>query len=218
MSEADRRHVIAAYDGEIRSMDNAFGDLIAYLKDKRLYDNTLIVFTSDHGEEFGERGRVGWHSWTLYDELVRVPLLIKMPGAQYAGYVVKEVVRGIDLLPTLTDVLGIDVDSSFEGTSVMDRVLGSAGSVVFAVSQRDLQGDIPTSIRTSRWKLYDGALYDLATDPGERFDVSAQYPLVKASLDTNLAMIRSLTALADAERLELTDELRQQLRALGYIQ
>lgn len=218
MSEADRRHVIAAYDGEIRGMDDAFGDLIAYLKDKGLYDNTLIIFTSDHGEEFGERGRVGWHSWTLYDELVRVPLLIKMPGSRYGGYTVQEVVRGIDLLPTLTDVLGIDVDAAFEGESVMARVLGAASSVVFAVSQRDLRDSTPTSIRTSRWKLYDGALYDLATDPGERFDVSAQYPLVKASLDTNLALIRSLSALPDAERVELTEDLRQQLRAMGYIQ
>ena len=59
LSEADRQHIIAAYDGEIRNMDDAFGDLLASLRVRGLYDNTLIIFTSDHGEEFGERGRRG---------------------------------------------------------------------------------------------------------------------------------------------------------------
>lgn len=218
MSDSDLRHVIAAYDGEIRGMDDAFGDLIADLKARGLYDNTLIIFTSDHGEEFGERGRVGWHSWTLYDELVRVPLLLKMPGSRYAGSAVQEVVRGIDLLPTILDIVGVESDLPFEGSSAMDRVLGRVGSVVFSVSQRDLKDEIPTAIRTSRWKLYDGALYDLAADPGERYDVSAEHPLVRASLEANLIAIRAMTALPDAEKMELSDDLRQQLRALGYIQ
>jgi len=124
--------------------------------------------------------------------------------------------RGIDLLPTMLDIAAIDAEVPFEGHSLMDRVLGRESRVAFAVSQRD-HVEMPTSIRTARWKLYDDALYDLAADPHERFDVSTQYPWVKASLDVNLALIRAAAALPDAERLELDEEMRQQLRALGYI-
>lgn len=220
VSEKDRQHIIAAYDGEIRNMDDAFGDLVAYLRENGLYENTMIIFTSDHGEEFGERGRVGWHSWTLYEELVRVPLIVKMPAGRFAGRTVGEVARGIDLLPTIVDVVGASPSpaASFEGASLMDRVLNRRGDAVYAVSQRDYAGEIPTSIRTQRWKLYDGALYDLAADPMERYDVSLDYPLVKAALDVNLAMIRQMKGLQDAERIELDEEMRRQLRALGYIQ
>ncbi len=218
VSEKDRRHIVAAYDGEIRNMDAAFGDLLAYLRERDLYENTLIVFTSDHGEEFGERGRHGWHSWTLYDELLTVPLLIKLPGSRYGGQTFGEVARGIDILPTMVDLLDIDTAQPFEGRSLMDRVLNRRTDVVFAVSQRDYVGALPTSIRTARWKLYDGALYDLAVDPIERRDVSAEYPHVKAALDANLAVIRSHTALADADPIELDEALRRELRDLGYIQ
>jgi len=218
VSEKDQRHIVAAYDGEIRNMDAAFGDLVAYLRERDLYDNTLIVFTSDHGEEFGERGRHGWHSWTLYDELLTVPLLIKLPGSRYGGRTVGEVARGIDLLPTMVDLLDIDTTQPFEGTSLMDRVLNRRTDVVFAVSQRDYAGTLPTSIRTARWKLYDGALYDLAADPIERHDVSAEHPHVRAALDANLAVIRSHSALSDADPIELDEALRRELRDLGYIQ
>ena len=218
VSEEDRRHIIAAYDGEIRNMDTAFGDLLSYLREHDLYDNTLIVFTSDHGEEFGERGRHGWHSWTLYDELLSVPLIIKLPGSRYGGRTVGEVARGIDVLPTMIDLLDIDTAQLFEGYSLMDRVLNRRTDVVFAVSQRDYVGTLPTSIRTTRWKLYDDALYDLAADPVERRDVSAEYPHVKAALDANRAVIRSYSALSDADPIELDDALRRELRDLGYIQ
>lgn len=218
VSDEDREHIIAAYDGEIRNMDDAFGELVDDLKRRGLYDETLIIFTSDHGEEFGERGRVGWHSWTLYEELIRVPLLIKFPDGRWAGRVVDEVARGIDLLPTLTDVLGIEGDFPFEGASLMDRILDRRSDVVFAVSQRDLTGPLPTAIRTARWKLYDGALFDLAADPRERVDVADRYPNVLAALELNLAGLRAAGGLSDAEQIELDEDLRRQLRALGYIQ
>jgi arylsulfatase A-like enzyme len=175
------------------------------------------VLTSDHGEEFGERGRVGWHSWTLFDELLRVPLIVRMPGGRFAGRVVHDMARGIDLLPTMLEIAGIETDTPFEGRSLMGRVRGTDARVAFAVSQRDHK-EMPTSIRTTRWKLYDGALYDLAADPYERFDVSEHYPWVRASLDANLALLRAGSALSEAERLELDEDMRQQLRALGYIQ
>ena len=69
LSAADLRHIVATYDAQIRAMDDDFGALVALLKARGIYDETTIIFTADHGEEFGEHGWVGWHSHTLYDEL-----------------------------------------------------------------------------------------------------------------------------------------------------
>ena len=68
-----------------------------------MYDNSLIVFTSDHGEELGERSKMGWHSHALWDEQIRVPLIIKFPNGEFAGTRVAPQVRSIDILPTTLD-------------------------------------------------------------------------------------------------------------------
>ena len=70
LEPSDLEHIISSYDAELRSVDTAFGRLIDFLREEELYDDAIIVFTSDHGEEFGERGFVGWHAHTLYDELL----------------------------------------------------------------------------------------------------------------------------------------------------
>src|SRR5262249_28293379 len=76
----DLEHIIAAYDAEIASADEGFGELLALLRRLGRYDSSIVVLTSDHGEAFGERGRVGWHGDSLYDEQLRVPLILKLPG------------------------------------------------------------------------------------------------------------------------------------------
>ena len=97
-NERDFEYIVNSYNAEIRSADDAVGQFVEYLKATGLYDNTLIVLTSDHGEEFGERGSVGRHGHTLHDELLHVPLIIKLPGSRLAGSQVDEQVRGIDIL------------------------------------------------------------------------------------------------------------------------
>ena len=104
IDERDLEHVKAAYDAEIRSVDAAFGNLLSGLEELGLSDDTLVIFTSDHGEEFGEHGVVGWHSHTLYDELLRVPLVIRFPGDLAAGSTVEAQVRLLDIAPTITAV------------------------------------------------------------------------------------------------------------------
>ena len=219
LSEADRNHIISTYDAEIRNVDDAFAGFLAFLRDRGLYDNSLIVFTSDHGEEFGERGKMGWHAYTLYDELLRVPLIIRFPRSAFAGAEVHEVARGIDILPTITDVLGIEPEVWFEGLSLVEHLEGRKRDVVFAVSQRDRREERPpTAIRTKRWKLIDGALFDLARDPMERVNVANQHPYMVAALDINRQRLLKAGGLIAAEPIELSEELRRQLRALGYIE
>lgn len=178
ISEADRRFIVSAYDGEIRGVDDGIRELLTYLRRVGLYDNTIIVFTSDHGEEFNEHGWMGWHSHTLYDELLRVPLAIKFPKQHFAGSEVATQVRSIDVLPTLLDVLGIDSLPNFQGRS-LTRLASGRGDDDFpeyAVSERESRGKLPTSVRSAKWKLHGKRLYDLENDPGETKNVADAHP------------------------------------------
>ena len=153
----DVRHIVNTYDAQIRSMDDAFGKLITHLRSTRLLDRTLIVFTSDHGEEFGEHGQLGRHSHALYDELLRVPLIVRMPGARSASTVVERQVRGIDILPTVVDVLDLQSLAQFEGSTLTGLMAQRQESERVAVSQLDTTDELPpSSIRTESRKLIVG--------------------------------------------------------------
>ena len=112
----------AAYDGEIAFGDAQFGRFIDRLKRHGLYDNTLILFTSDHGEELRDHGRMG-HGRTLFEEVIRVPFLIRFPGGAHAGKTVRAPVSLIDVVPTVLSVLGEPVPSHLDGrdlTALLD--------------------------------------------------------------------------------------------------
>lgn len=112
------------YDGDIRFADLQFGRLIEELKMRGEYDNTLIVVLSDHGEEFWEHGSHG-HGKTLYEELLRIPLLIKLPGNARASAVRHEVLNIADIAPTILDLLGLPSQGRFQGESFGELLEGS---------------------------------------------------------------------------------------------
>jgi arylsulfatase A-like enzyme len=221
VSPEDIAHIAHAYDAELRSADAAIGRLVAWLKETGRYDDTLIVVTSDHGEEFGEHGRVGWHAHTLYDELLRVPLVIKLPGSRLAGTVDARQARGIDVAPTLLAALSIEAPEQFAGR---DLAAGAAagGEAPAAVSQHDVPGTAPMwGIRTPGWKLkrmVSASLHDLAADPQELENVIEAHP---AQAD---ALRRAGEALlGEREHLPgapapVSERTREQLRALGYVE
>ena len=178
LSKDDRDQMVNLYDSEIRQMDSGFSRLIAYLKAQGLYDSSMIILTSDHGEEFGERGRMGVHSYTLYDELLRVPLMIKFPHGHFAGSRIDAQVRSIDIAPTILDVLGRPVPRSFEGQTLIDALAGRPFAE-FALSQKDSKAlKISTSVRSKRWKTHKARLFDMEKDAGETRDVKEQEPAV----------------------------------------
>ena len=211
----DRAHVVATYDGEVRSMDEAFGRLVAFLRSRGRYDAALIVFTADHGEEFDEHGTLGWHAHTLYDELLRVPLLVKYPYGEHGGETVASQVRIIDVAPTLVAALGGPMPEQFRGADLAPLVRGQAAAPRFAVSRFD---SLPTAaIRTGSWKLIGERLFDLRGDPGETRDVAAGHPEIVAFLRRRLAALEAERPAAAGPRVELSAEERDRLRSLGYL-
>jgi arylsulfatase A-like enzyme len=216
-SPADVRQVIRSYDAEIRSVDDGLRRLVEYLKSRGEFDDMLIVFTADHGDEFGEHGTLGRHSHALYDEILRVPLVIKFPRGAFASRSVWSQVRSIDIAPTITDVLAIDAPPSFQGVSLVDHAAGRSLEALIAISERGRE-EPSIAIRTERWKLYDGKLFDLVADPGEKTDVSHRYPTVRRAMEMVLSNTIAGGTVLDAEVGVPSDEILRQLKALGYVQ
>ena len=218
LTPADLAHVVHAYDAQIRSVDEAFGHMLVYLRKRGLYERALIIVTSDHGEELGERGGVGVHSHTLFDELLRVPLLIKLPRGRAAGATVRAQVRSIDIAPTILEALGVPAPAAFEGRSLLALLDGSPARPRESFSARDrVAGFEVYALRTERWKLFGALLFDLAADPEERIDVAARFPAVVADLDQKRRHWLGLRKRPPAVPVRVDPETQARLRALGYL-
>ncbi len=216
LGPGDLAHIVAAYDAEIASADAGFGVLLDLLRRLGRYDSSIVVLTSDHGEAFGERGKVGWHGDTLYDEQIRIPLIVKLPGGQLAGKTVEPQVREIDLAPSLLSQLGLPVPPQLSGTPI-DFAGGAPDHPPWSVATIDgrPQG---AAVRTERWKWYEGRLYDLAHDPGERHDVASLHPQVEHALEDRLVASLRSRELAGPTPVSPAGEVEDQLKALGYLE
>lgn len=221
---ADLRHIVATYDAEIREVDNAFATLVDGLRQRGLWDSTLVVFTSDHGEEFGEHGFVGWHSHSLYEELLRVPLVIKLPAGREAGRRVDSLVRSIDIAPTALKATGSKVPPEFSGIDLAVLWSGRQVPVLPVVSRLDRVDKAKVSaIRDERFKLerlYSRRqrLFDLEDDPQERWDASSNFTAeIGRLLELYDGAVASRPSPSELE-IDPGDDLRKELEALGYIE
>ena len=222
----------ARYEEEVQATDRGIGVLLAELDALGRAGDTLVVFTADHGEEFLAHGWLG-HTRTLYQELVRVPLIARGPGVP-AGRVVREPVSLVSLAPTLLEWLGLEHrDRGFHGDSLAPLLRGEApersGAVAFTEvdfvgRQRRDKDAHKKAVTGERWKLIRDdvtgrvELYDLEVDPDELDDVADARPEVVAELLSALEL--HLAALgagaAHAEETELSAEELAELSALGY--
>ncbi len=171
------------YDGEVAYLDAQVGRLLDRLRQTGLAKETLILFTADHGEEFQEHG--GWdHGVTLYEEVLRVPLAIRYPGAAGGGQVVTDLVRTLDLAPTVLDAVGVPVPSVMQGVA-WGR--GERPAWAFAETLGAGEENPVWAVRGAgvKWLwaepgnargLPARALYDLAADPGERENLAEARP------------------------------------------
>ena len=113
------------YAGEVTHMDAQLGEFLAWLQENEAYEDTAIVLTSDHGEEFNEHGGF-WHGVTLYDEQIHVPLVVKLPQSRLAGSRVPWQVRQVDVAPTLAALAGAPLPALWQGTDLLDEKALSA--------------------------------------------------------------------------------------------
>jgi arylsulfatase A-like enzyme len=215
LSDADWDHIRSLYDGEIAFTDKAIGDLLEGLDKRGLTGNTLIVFLSDHGEEFFEHHGYE-HGHSQYDELIKVPLVFSLPGVLPGGLRISRQVRLLDVEPTILDILDISPWTEPEGESIMPLMTGS-GEVLrteksllppeIAFSEAILYGDERKSLRAYPWKIiYDvkqdeTACFNLADDPGELVDLSGQ--AIDSFSLLEQALYRTLLNISDTWFLEL---------------
>jgi arylsulfatase A-like enzyme len=244
LTETDRRNIIGLYDGEIRYTDEEFiGPLIAFLKEAGLYDRTLIIFTSDHGEEFFEHH--GWgHGHSLYDESLKVPLIIKFPGSRFSGLRIQNIVSLLDIFPTVLEETGIDYSTlNIDGRSLFPLIKGrEKGDRMFMadVAAHILASRIPQKISINQGKdklilsrpfgpedmdffLYPPPvmdpveLYDLGSDPEEKQNIADKRPELASQMVQKINDILKAAPKKKVRKLEMDEELKKRLKALGYI-
>ena len=217
----------AMYDGGLKLMDDFVRSVFDSLDRLHLRDTTLVVITSDHGEPFGEHHAdlfQGEHGYGLYDEYLRIPLLLAVPGLD--GPVRSDLPASlVDIAPTILDLVGVETDVPFEGKSLLPAVRGRTEGMdlrpifyeVLAREDREDHHFIAASkgnfkILANTYDLYDGRheLYDLAADPGERSDLAEQEQEISADLlreiDRHLARAFGGLIVLDVSTLGLPSE------------
>jgi choline-sulfatase len=165
--EQTRRDILTAYYALVHVVDDAVGRLLDSLQRHGLRDNTLVVFTSDHGDSLGQHGMLA-KRWELYDSTVRLPLFVSFPAVFEPG-IRDTLVSSVDFFPTWCDVLGVDAPSDIHGKSFAPAVLDAAVKHRDHVYARCTHGMM---VRTRQWKYahfpdYGPQLFDLETDPDE---------------------------------------------------
>ncbi|HSE42684.1 MAG TPA: sulfatase, partial [Acidobacteriota bacterium] len=226
MSEIDYKYIRSLYSAEVNYIDEFLRELFQKVKDLGIYDNTLIVFLSDHGESLGERGYVG-HT-QLYNVQLHVPLIMHIPG--FTTKRISAPIESIDVMPTIFELSGIKNSSFlFQGKSLMPLVRNPAiydkerARISEAAGRVRVQiGDLAVIFKSD--KNDDEQLYDVKNDPEEVENIAEQNPeIVKTLKLTHSQMIlRSGTLSARFIRKPLNNpavskETIEKLKALGYI-
>lgn len=178
-SPADRKRIIAIYDSTVSYNDHQLGRLVQILKDKGIFDETMIIITADHGEELWDFGKIG-HGCSLKQALVAVPLIIHYPPLFGRGVKVKQGVDILSILPTVLDALGAPIPENIQGESLMPLAQGIGTS--YPRPSIASQYELAHVIRLERWKLWVGGqgeprLFDLESKSAEHKEVSASHPL-----------------------------------------
>ncbi len=222
-SPAEIEYMKGLYDGGIAYVDAQLGFLFEELKSLGLWDRTLIVLTADHGEEFAEHGRF-LHEEN-FDEIARVPLMIRFPHGVYGGRRISELVSTLEVMPTILDVLGIPPNPEIQGRSLMPLIAGGREGRPWVYMAGALE-----KLRTPAWSLFvDPAsgpwwLYDLRHDPGETVNVIHAHPETAAALYGHYLEVRrhdlrgwrQLLPKGPDGLVRLSQDDRARLRSLGY--
>ncbi len=225
------------YDGEIEKIDREVGRIIAKLKELSLYDRALLVFTSDHGESLGDHASPPGHSWFVYTEQVRVPLVVKFPGSRF-DKTVDQVVRSIDIMPTVLDYLGVRYDrGGLDGRSLLPAIrrgknLGlvsyhmSGGNRICPEGMEGVafgEGRKIYHFLRGRYTNQIRELYDHTGDPGETRNLYAD-PKFRTIVSRAGGLLDEIRKRRDASAPENRNSSRRRtgtelraLQSLGYL-
>ncbi|MFN2427470.1 MAG: sulfatase [Candidatus Binatia bacterium] len=239
MDPRDLEHILALYDGEIRFTDEHVGRVLDRLRSKGLLDNTVVMIVSDHGDEFFEHGNKGHHR-TVYDEVLRIPFALRLPGGEHAGKTYDAQVTLLDVFPTLLDAAGFTPPATAEGVNLAAWLRGSAPQRDAIYSDfYDKRGfNLQVARRTATAKTIQhfnrithprrGSIehYDLVSDEAESDNRADQHPAeVAASIDAMTGWLeqqwRVHRHLAVGESgnasIEIDEETQKRLESLGYV-
>ncbi len=227
MPERELQHLLALYDGEIAFTDEILGRIVDAWKARRDLDNTVVVITADHGEEFFEHRNKG-HQTSLFGEVLRVPLIVRWPARVQGGRKLEDLVRLVDLTPTLASIGGVSESLRVEGRDISPLFFGGTLPPREALAELLVDDNDLRALRTKTLKVlrYDGGkqyfALDMVNDPKERRPLPADSPELawgRGQLDAALARTREFSRELDApaRTIQLDSALRDSLRGLGYI-
>jgi arylsulfatase A-like enzyme len=235
------------YDGGVLYTDELLGRIVEAIRARGALDETILIVLADHGEILGEKSGFYGHGPSLYQPGISVPLVMRYPPAVPAGARVDTPVSTVGVFATILDLAGIEAPPTLQVGSLLPLVRGNSASPGPVLSERmkaiavggdkmdlgdpQMMGNVRyRALRSGDWKIVETSegehfLYDLASDPGERFDLAAERPrelarmqaeLVAARIDLGLPELDA--ELASAALPELDAETQDRLRELGYIE
>ena len=227
-TQAERDHIVDLYDAEIRELDGLFASLWQRLEQRGVLEDTIVVITSDHGEDLFEHGWVN-HGTTLHDPALLVPLIFIAPGRVAADARLACQWSQPDLMPTILELAGLSPPEGLDGRSRAPELRtgtcdgDSAAFSELLFTPYDRHEDTPmASLRRDGWKLIrhleSGELesFDLRADPAEREEASG--PLLERLQRELDAYIESRPATVAPDAGEMPEDVRARLEALGYVE
>ena len=201
VSDKDKKRIEALYKNEVTYADGAFGIIRKELEDAGMWKDTMVVVTSDHGDEFWEHGKVG-HGHSVYEQLVHVPLIIYYPPLIPKNTVLTSGADSIDIYPTIIDMLGGQRPKNLQGQSLLPTIHGLSGAYPNPAISTSYLRDYGLQIR--QWKLYlkhgKFRVYDRENDPQELTNVANDHPLATRMLLNSVGWFRFRRAKWDKQK------------------
>jgi len=222
-TDDDARLLSVAYDRELARTDAEVGRLVDALEERGLLDRTLVVLTSDHGEQFGEHGLLGHGGDGFHDEVLRIPFIVAAPGVFDDRHVLAVPVGSIDFIPTVADLVGLEAVPEWQGRSgLRGTAEGEGPPTVVATNRRTWKAITPEWAYLYSRRYEREELYDRRRDPDESRDLADRRPEVVSRFRDLLARrieaaaAHPYTALRGAE-VTPSEEVLRTLRSLGYL-
>jgi arylsulfatase A-like enzyme len=221
-----REEIVERYGLEVEYVDQQIGLLLSRMSELGMLEDTLVVFTSDHGEGLGDHNHIG-HISQLYDSLLRVPLILSAPGWLPEGAVIEQPVSLIDVLPTISELLSLPIPEAANGFSLLPLTDGEAvearpiyGATYRPEAYADKQAVVANGYKYIHTLTDDEEweeLYDLSQDPGELENLAPSAPETLAELRALLRSRLDGAKPASVNVADLSEEEIERLRELGYI-